>query len=162
MLSNWIKELAFLAMFLTIISIILPSGKLGVYIKSMFAIAIFSVILKPLIFLKEEKDFFPEFSTENEAILEDYQDDYLSMIMENKNLNNKNLVEKVVSNYGISNFEIEIEYIYPNGTYKIINCTVKIKEYFSNNLNKDINVKIINDISICLSIDKTLVEIIYE
>jgi len=161
MFVSWIKQLAYLSIFLTIILLILPNGKIGIYIKSIFAIVVFSFVLQPLIILKNDEFDFSGFYNENLEEENSYQDNYLAMIFENKNQNNIEVVKKLLSEYGFNDSAVKLEYCIEDGNYKITQCSIQIKEYIDKDKHKDIIERIKEDVSLTLTMKKADIWFIY-
>lgn len=104
-MKDWILSIGVTIIIITILSFMLPSGKLSNLIKSFFSILLMLVVLRPLTTLTQEKNFEIFYSTSSEINL---QDNYLHFI-ENKVIDKyKKQCEDVLNKFNIKQAEITI------------------------------------------------------
>ena len=105
-----------------IIDIIVPSGNINKYIKSIYAIFVVAVILSPLInYLNKEHDLSLHY--------EDYQvsEQLLNYISKQKVSSLELQIENTLNEEGFSNVDIKINYSIENNELSINSCTVNLQ-----------------------------------
>ncbi len=105
-----------------IIDIIVPSGNINKYIKSIYAIFVVAVILSPLInYLNKEHDLSLHY--------EDYQvsEQLLNYISKQKVSSLELQIENSLNEEGFSNVDIKINYSIENNELSINSCTVNLQ-----------------------------------
>lgn len=133
-MTEWILSLIGMAFLGVVIETILPNGKLNTFIKSVFALFLLFVIVKPL-----PKIFNKDLSINTDY---NYEEDSNFLI----NLNQKKLENYEISilnqlkNEGISNVNIEFEADTTSSDLKIQKVYIDICNIVLNNSDKHINI----------------------
>ncbi len=104
-MKSWILSIIIVVLSISIISLLFPSGKLGKFIKSIFAFVLTLVILKPITELKNQ-EFFVDFDKLQISYQEEYLD-YVNSFKVNKIIENCKLI---ANNYGVENLKVNVEY----------------------------------------------------
>lgn len=105
-----------------IIDIIVPSGNINKYIKSIYAIFVVAVILSPLInYLSKEHDLTLHY--------DDYQvsEQLLNYISKQKVTSLEQEIENTLNEEGFSNVDIKINYSIENNELSLNSCTVNLQ-----------------------------------
>lgn len=161
-MKNWILSIVSIIIIIEIISMILPEGKMGKYIRGTFSLFIMLLILRPMLNFNLDNLYQDiTFSNKYEVV---YQDDYLEYTTEKKKKGIEDNVRNTLSHCGIFDAYFVIDYSCDTN-----NCL--IAEKVSVNLENAViisdkeHINIIEDvktaISILLSIDKGAV-LVYE
>lgn len=133
-MTEWILSLIGMAFLGVVIETILPNGKLNTFIKSVFALFLLFVIVKPL-----PKIFNKDLSINTDY---NYEEDSNFLI----NLNQKKLENYEISilnqlkNEGISNVNIEFEADTTSSDLKIQKVYIDVCNIVLNNSDKHINI----------------------
>ncbi len=109
-----------------LIEIVVPSGEINKYIKSVFSIFVIAVILSPIVtILNKGKEFNFNYSSVNLDLT-------LSTYIANKKIDSiKNEIKTELENDGITNFDIYIDYSIENDKMVIISSTINLKNMTS-------------------------------
>ena len=102
-----------------VIDVVMPSGVINKYIKSLFSIFVVAVILNPIIaFVKENKNFTLHY--------DDYevQESIMNYIFNERVKSIETSILKELENGGISNIDIKINYSIESNEININSCTV--------------------------------------
>lgn len=157
-MKEWITSIIASVIISSILSLILPEGKMGKYIKGIFSLFIILIIIKP-IFAIENNDFsYEDIFDENVSI----QTDYLEYIS-NKRLDYiKVECENLMKENGIINAELSINYNLDEYNYITIN-KIEINLQNAVIMSDKANIHIIEDVKNAianyLNINKNLVVI---
>ena len=109
------------------IDMILPSGKMSVFVRSIVAIFVFCTIIAPITKLAKSQDIITD-------IVNTIDEQYIVNIADKQVETTKERIKKSIkSNYGLSS-DVEIEYINEKGVASIskINITIENNENFLN------------------------------
>lgn len=106
-MKEWILSIGTTVLLTTIISLILPDGKIGKFIKGIFLIIVLLVILKPLANIKDSglSDMSIFVNTETNI-----QSEYLNYIYDKKIKKHEEVCEKIIENIGIYKAKTSIQY----------------------------------------------------
>ena len=155
-MKSWVLSVGAAIIITTIITIILPEGKLGKTIKFVFSIMVMLIMIKPIVYIKN-KDFNIDTSLVYNEI--NYQNDYLSYISKTKAAKFEQNCNKILENNGINNADVLIEYSEDGQGGLIIEC-VKINLFNVNDDNTQILTKtVINEIKNFLNVDEKIIKI---
>lgn len=121
-MKEWIYSILAIILLTTIISIIVPDGKLGKMIKGIFALIVMLVIISPIM-------SFSSFNTDslinNTQIDGSIQDSFLNFINENKTQNLENEILESFNKIGVKNALIDLDYEYSSEyVYSIKNAKI--------------------------------------
>ncbi len=106
-MKNYLISIFSITLIVTLINLILPKGKLTKYVKSTCSFILAFTIVFPLVNFNN-LDINSCFNDENIEI--NLQEDYISYVFEEKKRNDYQIINQILSNYGINNAEIKIEY----------------------------------------------------
>ncbi len=160
-MKEWIISITSIVLITSVLSLILPHGKIGKFIKGVFSILFMFVVIKPITYFKEESFNFEDFINTDEIIL---QDNYLDYVYCKRVEDYKANCVKIIEKLGIKNSVVNIDYIIDEVQKLKINF---IKINLQNSViisdKQHINIKeeIITEIASYLNINKNSV-IIYE
>ena len=160
-MKDWIISVSAVVIITAIVTLILPEGKMGKYVKSIFCILILLTIIKPLVFLKDLEFNYESILTKNAIVL---QEDFIGYTLEkqvNQTINKcKNLLEDIGVNDPTINIDYTIDSNFnPNIRQVIVN--LKNSVIISDKEHIDIIKEVKNIISSYLFIEKNLV-MVYE
>ena len=141
-MKEWILSVGSIVILTSVISLILPDGKTGKIIKCVFSLIILTVILKPILSIKDGVEIEEIVFNEAEICL---QDDFIYYSIDEKMTNYEGNILFHLKNLGIENGSVFIEY------YVLENYTAKIEKVVINLNNQVIisnkeNIDIIDDI----------------
>ena len=128
-------------------------------LNSTIVSVMFLVILQPILNVKNNSlDLFENVSISDSKVVQ-VQDEYLDLVMNNKNQKNQELCKKILDNYGVKYKNLEIIYSSINAEYKIENITLDLDEYYLMIEHKDIIESAKKDITTALKIkmDKIII-----
>ena len=124
---NWLLSVGAMILLTAVITLIIPHGRLGKLIKSVFALLSILVIIQPLVNLKNGNADFtvPSITEGNEIVL---QQDYLQYIVEKRNQAKEETCEDILNKNGIEGAVVDIEFITDNkASYEIKKVTVNLE-----------------------------------
>lgn len=141
-MKEWILSVGSIVILTSVISLILPDGKTGKIIKCVFSLIILTVILKPILTIKDGFEISEIVFNETELYV---QEDFIYYSIEEKMTNYEENILSYVKNSGIENSSVVIEY------YVLENYSAKIEKVIVNLDNQVIisdkeNIDIIEDI----------------
>ena len=160
-MKDWIISITAVVLITSIVCLILPPGKMGKYIKSIFSLLTILVVIKPIVYIKDiNLDYQQIIGVDDIA----FQDDFLMYVFDKKIKEHEQNCVEIVEKIGVKNANINIEYDVKENQNIIINF-VKINLQNSVIISDEqhINIKeeMIADIASYLNINKNMV-IIYE
>lgn len=106
-MKNWIISLGTIIILSSLISIILPEGKLNKFIKSYFSLIVMIIMIQPIATIKNVNFSFESFFNENKIEL---QYDYLDYVTNIRIDNYVNDCKKIAKEKGVDDLIVEIEY----------------------------------------------------
>lgn len=112
-----------------LIDIIVPTGKINKYIKSIFAIFVVAVILMPVV----------KFIAKSDEITINYTDyeieqNLMNYIFSSRVTAYENEIIEVLENNGLSNIDIKINYSINSNELSLNSCEVNLKNMTSSNI----------------------------
>ena len=112
-----------------LIDIIVPTGKINKYIKSIFAIFVVAVILMPIV----------KFIAKSDEITINYTDyeieqNLMDYIFSSRVTAYENEIIEVLENNGLSNIDIKINYSINSNELSLNSCEVNLKNMTSSNI----------------------------
>lgn len=112
-----------------LIDIIVPTGKINKYIKSIFAIFVVAVILMPVV----------KFIAKSDEITINYTDyeieqNLMDYIFSSRVTAYENEIIEVLENNGLSNIDIKINYSINSNELSLNSCEVNLKNMTSSNI----------------------------
>lgn len=112
-----------------LIDIIVPTGKINKYIKSIFAIFVVAVILMPVV----------KFIAKSDEITINYTDyeieqNLMDYIFSSRVTAHENEIIEVLENNGLSNIDIKINYSINSNELSLNSCEVNLKNMTSSNI----------------------------
>ena len=110
-MREWIISLASVVLIFCVATIILPEGKTGKLVKSVFSALIFLIMLKPVVNFDFNNVEVPSFSAKDSMGL---QTNYLDYVLQQKISNYQINCKKLLLNYGIKEPKVRIEYSVDN------------------------------------------------
>lgn len=106
-----------------IIDVILPTGNISKYIKSVYSIFVVAVIINPIVsFLTNKNDIklnYNNFEIDTELV---------NYIYEKRTNNLEKTIEKELENEGFLNVDIELQYSINNNEIEYKTCTANLKK----------------------------------
>lgn len=117
-----------------LIDIIVPTGKINKYIKSIFAIFVVAVILMPVV----------KFIAKSDEITINYTDyeieqNLMDYIFSSRVTAYENEIIEVLENNGLSNIDIKINYSINSNELSLNSCEVNLKNMTSSNIDSHNN-----------------------
>ena len=112
-----------------LIDIIVPTGKINKYIKSIFAIFVVAVILMPVVkFIAKSDDITINYT--------DYEieQNLMNYIFSSRVTAYENEIIEVLENNGLSNIDIKINYSINSNELSLNSCEVDLKNMTSSNI----------------------------
>ena len=125
-MKEWVVNIAFTIFFVSLITLLLPSGKLSKQIKSVLSLIVVIIVIQPLLSIKESEINFDTFIYgENYQV----QEDYLDYFTAEKIKNFKDKCSSMLKENGIEGAKCEFEYNYvENYVLEIKQIVVDIKK----------------------------------
>ena len=116
-MKQWLYSIFVLVLIITIISIVVPEGKLGKIIKGVFSVILLITVINPLVKIKEVNyDYF--IGDNNDFTLQTHYIDYVY----NKKIDNLiNLSKESLIKIGVDKCEIIIDYVIDEKYQLLIN-----------------------------------------
>lgn len=158
-MKTWILSIGAIIILTSILTLILPEGKLGKNIKGIFSLIVVLIIVQPLIELKNGEIDFNEIYTEKEILL---QEDYIFYVNEQKITNYQNQCQFFLLDLGIKDAKTSIDYIVDEfGQVEIVLVNVDLENSVINSKDEhiDITKEISSGISKILNIEENKVKI---
>ncbi len=160
-MKEWVISVTVAAFSTSVISLILPNGKLSKYIKSVFSLIMVFVVLQPIFKLKNVEVDFDKVFNDSEYT---FQTDYLDYFNNKKIEIYKENCSEIIKDYCIDVFEIDVIYSISDFSELIVEKVVinlKNSVINSDKDHIDIIVGIKNAISKYLNINSDAV-VVYE
>ncbi len=159
-MKEWIVSIGVIVVLTSIISLILPEGKIGNYIKGIFSILVILVIFKPISNVIKSNYNFENINSSNAIVL---QDEYLHYVYENKVKSYKKTCTDIANNNGIENAETFIDYsVNENGKFIVDKIYLNLSNAVIISDKEHIYVidEIKNQISYSLNVDTEVIMVI--
>lgn len=160
-MENWIFSVGCMVLITSLLSMIIPEGKLNTSIKSILSLMIILVMVRPIIDVKNLQSFQDVFNQNSSITL---QVDFLEYVNKLKMTNLEKECVKIIDKIGVKDAEVIIEYIVDEqGQATIISITINLKnkEFTTQKEHIVVIEEITTNICSFLSIDKNKV-VIYE
>ena len=93
---------------MSIISLLLPNGKMGKYVKCVFSLLVVFVVLKPVVFLGDNNATLDQIYSDVHTDIP-LQENYLDFVFEKKVESLEQNCEKLLENHQIFNVNIKID-----------------------------------------------------
>ncbi len=155
-MNSYLLSVSVIVFLTSIISLILPDGKMGKCVKSFFSILILLVIISPIFKLSE-------FDLESSLSEISYtQDDYLYYINETKTKSLEKDCETLLEKHGVAYAVVDIEYFIDSEyVYSIKKATIFLDNAVINKNDGHINIneELIETVSKYLNIEKGTVKV---
>lgn len=160
-MKEWIVSIGVVVIILSIISLLIPDGKMGKYVKCVFSLLIVFVVLKPIVFIGEGDQIFTN-DYDGVQVETTYQEEYLSYIKQKKIYELEKNCEKLMENHTIFNSKIKVvcqndsllDFSIKKVEINLQNAVIK-----SNKEHIDIIEEAVNSLAEYLDVSKTIVEI---
>lgn len=155
-MKNYLLTISTTVLLTSVVSLILPEGKMGKYIKSFFSVLVLLVIISPVVSLSE-LDLKNTFS-DSKVI----QEDYLEYIYTSKTSSLEKDCVNILKNFGVENAKVEIQYdIGENYEYSIKNAIIYLCDAVINSNGEHINniEESISNISNYLQVERKFIKI---
>ncbi len=159
-MKQWIFSIGATVLLVSIVSIILPNGKTGKFIKSIFSVLILLVTIRPLVSIsKNNLNDGINFSNVDIEI----QYDYINYIFEERKNTYEENCCKILEDIGVKNAKIDINYDSSSITFDVLFVNINLKDAV---INSDMeHILVIEEIkektALYLTIDKSKL-VIYE
>ncbi len=160
-MKDWIISIVAVVLITSILSLILPQGKMGKYIKNIFSLLTMFVMIKPIIYVKEGNFNYEQIIGANEIVL---QDGFLEFVYNKRIEEYEENCNKIIEEIGVKGAGVNINFnINKNQDIDIYSVQINLKNSVIILDKPHINIKeeIIADIASCLNVNKDLV-MIYE
>lgn len=121
-MSGYVLSILGIVLLGVIIDVIIPSGNISKYIKSVFSIFVVAVIISPVVnFLSNKNGIKLEY--------DNYEMDkqLIEYIFEKRTENEKNKIEIYLKDNGFDGIDINLNYSINNNELDYISCTVNLK-----------------------------------
>lgn len=128
-MSSYILTILGIVLAGILIDIIVPTGKINKYIKSIFAIFVVAVILMPVVkFIAKSDDITINYT--------DYEieQNLMNYIFSSRVTAYENEIIEVLENNGLSNIDIKINYSINSNELSLNSCEVNLKNMTSSNI----------------------------
>lgn len=135
-MTDYLLGIVGIIFLITIAEIILPEGKIGHYLKSIFAIIVLLVVIEPV-----SKIRFNGLTFTFEQAEIDYQENYLNFIAETKIKVLNQEFTKYLYNKGIDKVDLEIIYEFNDNDFLLKKVLVNLEKTVIIGENKHINIK---------------------
>lgn len=160
-MKKWILSLGIVVIIVAIISLILPEGKLGKYIKGICSLIVILAVLQPLLNLKQIEINFNTLINGNEATI---QVDFINYISGAKIKEYEKNCNLLAENVGLEYIETVIEYSINDDAkivIKKVNLNLKDAVIISDKEHIDIIEEVIDAVAKYLNVNKEIV-VVYE
>lgn len=121
----WVLSIIVVVFSLSVISLLLPTGKLGKFIKTIFSLVLIFVVIKPIVGLREFDYNIKDIFVENEVVI---QDSYLEYVTNKKIIVYKNNCIQIMEKNGVYGGYVDLKYEIDNDCkilYKIVSLNLK-------------------------------------
>ena len=120
-MKAWIVSIIAVVIITAIISLILPEGKTGKFIKSIFSLFIVFTIIKPMFYLKNNEFKYEDIFNQSEIEL---QFGFIEYVFQSKIDEYENNCIEILENSGVNNAFVEIIYSNDKETTIKIECVL--------------------------------------
>ena len=154
-MKEWIISIVAVALFTSIICLILPQGKMGKYIRNIFSLLIMLVIIKPIININDGVFEYKDIVVKDEIML---QQDFINYINNLRLEEYKQNCLKIIEEKGVKNSTIDINYLVEDEkNFKISFVQINLQNSVIISDNQHINIKeeMVSDIASYLNINKS-------
>ena len=157
-MSSWVLSIVGVILLTSVVGIIMPEGKMGLFIKGLLAIISTLVIIQPVI------NFYSK-GFDIEETLNEYdiglQDDFLYFIQEKRIEEYENHCLDILSDNGIENGKISVEAETSDNRIIIKKVRIDLSDSVINHNEEHINIltSIISEVANYLNIEEELIEI---
>ncbi|MBQ8426622.1 MAG: hypothetical protein IJX16_02545 [Clostridia bacterium] len=122
-MKEWIFSIGATVLLVSIITLILPDGKIGKFIKSIFSILILMVTIKPLISIdKSNINYESIFDVVDIKV----QENYINYTFEERKKSYEYSCQEILIDLGIENAIVEIIYENSNMEFKILSVKINL------------------------------------
>lgn len=159
-MKEWIVSVVAVVFIVSISSYIVPEGKIGSYIKGIFAFLLIFVIIKPILSINNN-DFNLQSLTASGANIE-VQTDYLDYVYYKKYQNLATDCIKSLRQIGVENASVDIKYfIDENKVFVLEKIIINLQNAVMNTNKEHIDIieEAVNSLAEYLDVSKTIVEI---
>ena len=153
-MKTWIISISAITILTTILGLIIPEGKSGKLIKSIFSVLIVFVVMNPLSSIKNQNITFEQFVNTSEIVL---QNDYLDFVAEKKVFELEKESVKIIEKMGVNNAFVNIFYKYDESKkFLVQGAEINLKNavIISDKAHIDIKEEMKKEVSLYLQIDK--------
>lgn len=157
-MSSWVLSIASIVILTSLITMILPEGKLNKSIKSIFSLLVVLVIIQPFLSFSGNHENLDSIFNGNELNL---QTEYLDYIESQKITNYQKNCQKILANYGIEGASVDINYTVIDKHVVIEKVLINLTNNTNSSINKETIEKVIIDISLYLNLTEEKV-LVYE
>lgn len=140
-MKDWLISIGLLVLLISLLTIILPDGKVGKYVKSIFSILVLLTVLKPLINIKNSSFDINFFDNETTVY---YQEDYLYYFYEKQKKSIEENCIKLIQDEGIKSATVNVEYVIDDLSFKVTNVKINLSNAVINS-NKE-HIFVIEDV----------------
>ena len=134
-MSGYILSILGIVIAEVVIDVIIPSGNISKYIKSIFSIFVIVVLLAPII------NFINNFKGVNLDTNNLKPDEkLLNFIYKSQVISKEQTIEKELGNNGLNDIDIELNFSTENNELKINSCIVILKNMTNNSDNQHIDI----------------------
>lgn len=122
-MKDWIFNIGATVLLVSIITLILPDGKVGKFIKSIFSILILMIIIKPLVPIKEFNFDYTSIFGNTEITV---QENFVNYTFEEKKKSYQRYCLKIIEDIGVENASVELIYDNENMKFEIKNVKINL------------------------------------
>lgn len=107
-MKEWLLSICVVILLTAVISLILPEGRIGAYIKSFFSIIVVLVVVSPIMKIKDLNYNFSDVVNIDNVI---YQEDFLRFVNKEKIKSLESDCVKLIDKCGVKNSKVNIDYL---------------------------------------------------
>ncbi len=156
-MNSWVLSIGLTTVILAVLNMILPSGKIGKFITSLFPLIVLLVVIKPIFNI--DLNNIDKYFNESEYKVE-YQTDYLNSIMSRKKQEIVNNCSNILKLNKIENADIKIEFIDGENSLSIKKVNINLQNAVIKTEDGHIDINRIKlEIAYSLTVDEKAVSI---
>ncbi len=156
-MSGWILSIGLTTVILAVLNMVLPSGKIGKFITSLFPLVLLLVVIKPI--FNVDFDSITQNLTNSEYNVE-YQTEYLNSVINRKKEQCYENCKSILKLYYVENAEIKIEFKDKENSFEIKKVEINLQNAVIKSQDGHIDINRIKlEIAVNLSIEEEAVKI---
>ena len=138
-MTSWLIRVGAVVLMISVMTLMVPNGKVGKFIKPLLSLVIVSVIFTPILY-GFNQNVLTISSGKEDSNAVNYDEKYIYFVFDKKIKNYENNCKDILSEYGINGATVTIEYSVDENYSVSFNCVfVNLKNAVINGKEENIN-----------------------